>query len=165
MAWTTPKTWTANEVPDESDFNINIRDNLNALKAPPFGETALSATSYSNIQSTSTVFANLMTGTVTAQIQLATYGGDIEVHFEGSIHCDSTCALNFTYNGTAYADEPFGLCVMASPQVVPITFSRFVTGLPSGTHTFRPQWLTTNGANPIQLAPSAKSIFWVRETS
>jgi hypothetical protein len=31
-AWTTPRTWVADEVPDESTFNTHVRDNLNYLK-------------------------------------------------------------------------------------------------------------------------------------
>lgn len=34
MAWTTPKTWTA-EVLTSSDMNTHLRDNLDALKNPP----------------------------------------------------------------------------------------------------------------------------------
>lgn len=31
MAWNTPQTWTADQIVDETDFNQDIRDNLNAL--------------------------------------------------------------------------------------------------------------------------------------
>lgn len=31
MAWTTPRTWVAGEVPTASIFNAHVRDNLNAL--------------------------------------------------------------------------------------------------------------------------------------
>ena len=31
MAWTTPRTWVAAEVPTETTFNTHLRDNLNAL--------------------------------------------------------------------------------------------------------------------------------------
>ena len=31
MAWTTPRTWVAAEVPTETTFNTHVRDNLNAL--------------------------------------------------------------------------------------------------------------------------------------
>ena len=35
MAWTTPKTWTVDEVVGASDMNTHLRDNLVALKDPP----------------------------------------------------------------------------------------------------------------------------------
>ena len=35
MAWTTPRTWVAAEVPTASIFNTHVRDNLNALAPAP----------------------------------------------------------------------------------------------------------------------------------
>ena len=31
MAWTTPRTWVTNETATASNFNVHVRDNLNAL--------------------------------------------------------------------------------------------------------------------------------------
>lgn len=50
IVWTTPRTWSTNDLADETLLNTYLRDNLLALKNPP----AVEAEGTSNISTTST---------------------------------------------------------------------------------------------------------------
>lgn len=44
MAWTTPRTWVAGEIPTAAIFNTHVRDNLNAIGKPVWAFASWPAT-------------------------------------------------------------------------------------------------------------------------
>ena len=77
LAWTTPKTWADDELVTANVMNTHVRDNLNALKAPPTARYELNRTS--DYTTTSTSFVDV-DGTKLA-LTITTSGGDVMVHF------------------------------------------------------------------------------------
>ena len=156
-AWTTPLTWTAGMVPGETDFNTYIRDNMNALKDPPF-QQIVTASAGDVIATASTAIP--ITGNLS--ITLTTHGGAIQFCFEGRISGGSNVVLNMDYNGTAFTTLASGFRRANNEYVV---MQGFITGLPSGSHTFKPTWLQPAGNNMRLSFSSEPAIFWVREVS
>lgn len=162
MSWTTPKTWSANEIVGAADMNTHIRDNMNALKDPPFYQTAITA----NWSASATTW----TGISSLSAVLNTYGGDIMVHFQAFIW-NEEAAVNLQYNGTSYVTTTSGLARTMRIGLTGtnignhVTYTVWVTGLPSGTHVFAPVVKTDNGQWAQLQGDRNPIMFWVREAS
>lgn len=158
-AWTDPKTWTAGMVVDEVDLNTYLRDNMNALKDPPF-QQIVTATA-GNIDATAST-AIPITGDL--EITLTTHGGAVQWGFMGRFTSTNQFVFNVEYNGTAWSDRPSGIRRIA-PSVDSYTMGGWITGLSSGSHTFVPTWKQPN-SNTMRLLTSGEPVvFWVREIS
>lgn len=164
MAWTSPKTWTA-EVLTSSDLNTHLRDNLNALKSPPtdsytFNEASdyqTSSSSYSNVDGTDLSFT------------ITTYGGDIFFYFSGTT---STSAgqifFDVTVDGTRYGGDD-GLCRVPN-TLTTTTLLVYITGVAAGSRTFALQWKCSSGTATLYAGAGTASNdvhgqAWVREMS
>src|SRR3990167_2016011 len=99
MAWTTPRTWTALMQPGATAFNTEIRDNLNALKNPPFAHTAFSDTAVAPYATTSTVYVAINTATLSHQ--LTTFGGAVQVCLQGPLTANAAFFVDFTWSASA----------------------------------------------------------------
>ena len=77
MAWTTPKTWTA-EVLTSADMNIEFRDNLNFLKANIALETAVELTIATGAVTKTQTFHKIDTEYGTSSDDLDTINGGSE---------------------------------------------------------------------------------------
>lgn len=164
MAWTDPKTWTA-EVLTSSDLNTHLRDNLNALKDPPsnkytFNDSAdwtTSSTSYANIDGTD------------LSLTITTYGGDVMVHFHGTMSNATQGCLDFTIDGVRHGGDD-GL-VRTPNTLCTVAFTVLVEGLSAASHTFVMQWKASTAAALILYAGAGTvnndlhGQFWVREVS
>lgn len=80
MAWTTPKTWSA-ETLTSTDMNTHIRDNLNYLKDTIAPNAEQYARTSGNYTTTSTTFTDV-DGT-NMSFSLTTTGGDVMVTCAG----------------------------------------------------------------------------------
>ena len=159
MAWTTPKTWSADELVGAANLNTHIRDNMNELKDPPFYHSAItanwsaSATDYTGVSSLSAV--------------LGTNGGDVLVGFQAATNTYRSC-VNLLIDGSAYTSANSGLDWRPEfgTTASKMHYTVWVTGLASGTHTFQPILRTINAANyaPL-LGGQSPTIFWAREVS
>lgn len=165
MAWTDPKTWTA-EVMSSSDLNTHVRDNLNALKDPPsdfytFNDSAdwsSSSTSWANIDGTDLF------------LSIDTNGGDVIVHFHGTTNNLTQVYFDIAVDGTRYFGDD-GIIRVANGTILPASFTVIVSGLAAGTHTFAMQWRAAS-ATTISLYAGAGTAnndlhgqFWAREIS
>lgn len=159
MTWTTPKTWSANEIVGAADMNTHIRDNLNELKAPPFYHSAITANWSANVT---------WTGISSLSAVLGTNGGDIMCGIRAHVVGARAC-FNLLIDGSAYTSAQRGIgqawhANMASPTGQTIDFVVWITGLASGTHTFQPlmsaisTWSTLEGT-------TMPTLFWAREVS
>jgi len=160
MAWTIPLTWTANGVPSETDFNTHIRDNLNALKTPAFGQ--IFTASAGNYSTTATTAVPIDTANLS--ITLTTYGGNIECHCQVLMSANNgSPRLGLDYDGTAWAGTAITRGIAAGAAAA-VAYTVFVTGLASGSHTFRPTFLSpVGGVTSYVMAASAPAIFLCRE--
>lgn len=157
MTWTTPKTWSADEIVGAADMNTHIRDNLNELKDPPFYHSAITA-------EWRWEGANDWTGVSSLSAVIGTNGGDVMVGFQGLVVGERGHA-NLLIDGSAYTSGERGIAQAWHSNMtitgMSINYVIWVTGLASGTHTFQP---IHSGAGKLRgdLSPT---IFWAREVS
>ena len=179
MAWTTPKTWTA-ETLAATDMNTHIRDNLNALKTPPTEvyngnegtDLTLSSASWADLDATSGKFS----------LDITTTGGDVMFGFSANFNPvggNSVLYLDIMIDGVAWANTTFGATsgVFAVPLSNTanaidggVNLVRLLQDIPAGTHTFKMRYKVL-GSN-ITLFRAAGTAdadimpqFWVREIS
>jgi hypothetical protein len=157
--WTPPLTYTAGMAMGAAGFNTYIRDNLNALKEPPFGRTACNPTGVANISTTSTVWTAI---SAAISLTLTTYGGAIHCGFQGIVAGDNAL-MAFEIDGTAYTGvHPSGVYKAPTQN---FSFDDWISEITaSGSHVIRPAWRVAAGTQTAQLACSGMpAIFWARE--
>ena len=174
MAWTTPRTWT-DVTSAASDANTDIRDNQRALKDPP------SQNYEPNEASNYSVMAGISYTNVDTDFNfsLTTGGGDVLVSFVGCVSAttgglDRSGYFDVSVDGTRIInDNAAGLAVYpniaGSPKKL-MSFTRLITGLSAGAHTFNLQWRPVDGATTMTLYAGAGTAsydvhgqFWARE--
>ena len=167
MAWTTPKTdWVAGNAVTAALMN-NIGENLVALKAPPSAAYVVDAGS--NYTTTSATFVDV--DVTNLALTITTTGGDVMVHFHGVVDHSTTgiVYLDVDVDGARTAGDD-GLAGMAGTDENTVSFTRLISGLSAGAHTFKLQWKTSTSTATIYAGVPASSRdwhpqFWVREVS
>ncbi len=157
MTWTTPRTWVTNELVTADVLNEHVRDNLNALKAPPTASYIL-GTSYST---TSTTYVNV--DSTNLALTITTTGGDVVVGFNGAgvmAVLGNSGYLTVSMDNVNVAGA-YGITFLTSSAVVPISFAFLLRDLSPGVHTFRLQWKVSGSTATLY----ATGEFWVREMS
>lgn len=173
MTWTTPRTWVTGELVTSTIMNAHVRDNLDALKAPPTEH--YEANEGSDYTTTSTSLVDV--DSTNLALSLTTYGGDVVISFHGMI---KRSAAGFVFLDVEIddGDTPVmaggddgivGSGVATTP--VCIGFTRLITGLAAGSYVFSLQW-RNGGAGTATLYAGAGTTngdvhpqFWVREVS
>jgi len=163
MVWTEPKTWT-NEPLVAGDMNTHLRDNLEALKDPPSAN--YEADEASNYSTTSTSFVDVHATNLSLTIE--TKGGDVMVHFHGNIDAASYCHLDLEVDDTRIGGDD-GICYAGVTHNI-VSFTRLLTNLAEGSHTFKLQWKVNSGAGTLFAGAGTtyKDVipqFWAREVS
>ena len=163
VAWTTPRTWVANEVPGETEFNTHVRDNLNYLFAPSFHQIITASGGAYSITATTAVPID----TANLSITLTTYGGNVHFHFAGLFSGQGFMRLGMEYDGSAVYHALTGLTRLSLGGLGASQMGQidgWITGLASGSHVFRPTWFMATGITTGQLqVNSVPAILWVRE--
>lgn len=171
MAWTTPKTWTTGETLTASDFNTHIQDNLNALKDPPSANYDVNEAS--NYTIASGTFADV--DATDLALAITTNGGDVMVGFHGYVSATGGApnVVHFDVHessGGARLGGDDGMIAIATTGDA--AFTRLITGLSAGAHTFKLQWKTNTSSSTATLFAGAGTSnydlhpqFWVREVS
>jgi hypothetical protein len=167
MAWTAARTWVTGELVTASIMNSAVRDNLDALKAPPSDD--YTADEGSDYTETSTSFVDI--DATNLDFTLVTGGGDVLVHFHGTF--DHSAAgrvyLDVDVDGSRTAGDDGIVTAVASDPIV-VTFTRLISGLSAGSHTFTLQWKTNAGTITLYAGAGTASYdlhpqFWAREIS
>lgn len=171
MAWTTPRTWVTGELVTATIMNTHIRDNLNALKAPPTDSHVVNEAS--DYTTTSTSFVDV--DATDLALTITTTGGDVLVHFHGSVYRNGGSSrmvfLDVDVDGARTAGDDGIVATMADTDLKPhaIGFTRYISGLSAGSHTFKLQWKVDGAALMSSGAGTANNDlhpqFWVREVS
>lgn len=166
MAWTQPKTWTSEPL-TSGDLNTHLRDNMEALKDPP-GDSYVADES-TNYSTTSTSFVDV--DSTNLSFTITTNGGDVLFHG----HWTASLTAGFAF----YDIEVDGVRVGGDDGIVrhstgsgseTLSFTRLITGLSAGSHTFKMQWRTTSGTITMYAGAGTSNNdvhpqFWVREVS
>jgi hypothetical protein len=146
MAWTTPQTWIAGTVPGASDFNTQIRDNLNFLLS---GQVASFAQYTSSAGTTSTSFVDVDATNLKISGLITTGRALVIFTLVGSVSFVSGAGSGFydiIRNSTTRAgNATTGL--MAIPNNTPqrgIPVIALFTGLSVGLHDFKLQFRIEN---------------------
>ena len=159
MAWTTPKTdWATGELVTAEDMNA-ICENLVALKHPVTAVGTTTARIDVDLSEFSDVDSTNLTLTIT------TTGGDVLVHFQGSVDVASreNAYFDIEVDGTrqggddgvlwcGYYDSSGGNARQS------VSLTHIIQNLAAGPHTFKLQMKT---AGSVPFFPGAQ--FWVRE--
>jgi len=171
MAWTAPTTRTTGTLITASIWNADIVDNLDALKDPPTDHYELDEVS--DYTTSSTSFTDV--DATNLAMSVTTTGGDVIVEFHGTMMVNATYffMLDIDVDGSREGgDDGILSFENASGEVKPVSFSRLITGLAAGSHTFKLQWKVMNGAATVTLSAGAgtsnKDVhgqFWAREVS
>lgn len=144
MAWTPPRTWSADELIDETILNTHVRDNLAWLKTPPNGRATLS----SQVTTTSTSFTDITGLSVT----MTTSGGNVLCFFTGALANSGSYYSLVTLNvdGTVVGGTD-GLVTVLAASSQNVSFAYVLTGLSAASHTIKMQWKTANAGGTVTL--------------
>ena len=170
MAYTTPKTWSTDEVVTATMMNTHIRDNMNAIKAPPTDHYTVNEAS--DYTTTSTSFTDI--DATDLALTITTTGGDVMIGFHGGFDCSAgaNVYVDVDLDGTRIGgdDGIHAAAVNATDFYGRISFVWLVTSLSAGSHTFKLQWKTSAGTVKMFAGAGTANAdvhpqFWVREVS
>jgi hypothetical protein len=171
MAYTTPKTWS-NEPLVASDLNTHLRDNLEEIKDPPSANYELNESA--DYTTTSTSFVDIDATEGKLQLTINTNGGDVLVHFHGTLTANGALSAYFDIDVDAArngGDDGIEGVSISTNTPVTVSFTRLITGLAAGSHTFKLQWKRRTANTLTMFAGSGNSNwdlhpqFWAREVS
>lgn len=161
-AWSSPRTWSAGELVTASLFNTHLRDQLNALKAPP--TDYYNVDEASNYTTTSTSFTDV--DATDLALSITTTGGDILVMFSGSYNVNNTIGrlfLEIDLDGSAQATNDGALAYYGNGitnidgAILPISFQRWLFGVSAGAHVIKLQWKVSSGHTATLYAGAGTS--------
>ncbi len=166
MAWSTPYTsWVAGDQNTATAMN-RIEANVVYLNIRPSSQYVLNQGS--DYTTTSTSFTD--TDTTNLALTITTNGGDVMVHFHGI--STNSAAVNTLYDvtvdGTRTAGDD-GITGAAGTTRTTVSFTRLITGLSAGSHTFKLQWKVASASTGTLYAGAGTSgsdvhpQFWVKE--
>lgn len=157
MAWTTPRTWVANELVTATLLNPHLRDNLVALKNPPTDRAEELAGTFST---TSTSFVSVPN----AEVEITTAGGKLMVGAAGTLTVSTglVAAISLLIDDTTRVGSPtLGLQRVYVPTSVSTNGFGFVylsTNMAAGNHTVTLQVSTSTGEISVP-----QWFLWVQE--
>lgn len=145
MAWTNPKTWTSILV-TVADMNTHVRDNLNALKAPPADQWDGELTDTITSATWADVDATNLALTIT------TTGGAVWVSYIGNTANHRLTALDLDVDGARYTANTYGFLRSESGSTgyYNMSFAIRITGLSAAAHTIKLQF-RGDGSNANSL--------------
>ena len=162
MAWTTPKTnWATGELVTAEDLNA-INENLAAIRNVSNNVAAFTTTEDIAIPG-GNAFADADSDNL--NLTLTTSGGDVLVHFEGSVsrtRNSLTASFDIDIDGNRQGGDYGIMQTLIEASVRTVSFTRLIQNLSAGTHIFKiqrkgNQW----SGDGINLRAGA--LFWVRE--
>jgi hypothetical protein len=166
-AWTTPATWAVDQLVTAGDLNTHLRDNLNALKTPPSAHYELDESS--DYTTTSTSFTDV--DATKLALTITTTGGDVFVHFHGVVTNSAVeqTYLNVDVDGSPVAGDG-GITFQRGTDTESLSFTRLISGLEAGEHTFKLRWKVSGGTATLYAGAGTSGFdvhpqFWAREMS
>lgn len=163
MPWTTPTTWTPNQLVTASDMNAQVRDNLNYLLYRTTGSVR-----YTSGDKTTTSTTLVAIDSTNIKTTVTTVSGRMFYQFSGTFYMSSgTTAgllqLAMDIDGTQYVMSESTLASAASPSSVFVTYIGVVSTLSVGAHTFTPYWKISANTVTMKASSSVPAILTVWE--
>lgn len=164
MTWTQPKTWTSEPL-TSADLNTHLRDNLEALKDPPSAHYAPQETT----DYTTTSLAWVDVDSAGLSLTIETHGGDVLVSFHGVVF-GTELAFDVAVDGVRLGGDNGLVLHVDGSNAGSVAFTRLVSGLSAGSHTFALQWRTRFAGITLYAGAGTANRdhipqFWVREVS
>lgn len=176
MAYSVLPTVSAGETISSTDWGNVVKANIEALKDPP--THVIERNNLAAYSTTSTTFVPV--DSTNLQLQVTTAGGDVWVHFHGTVWADSATAravgFDIGVDGTTgyYAGQGYagGCCTGAILSTIgqTISFDVLLRGLTAGVHTFTLLWKAHAGTiylaaqnNSAKWRQDTPAVFWARE--
>lgn len=146
MAWSTPRTWTTNELVTASVMNTHVRDNLNALKSPP-GAIYQNSSGSSLYTTSSTIWTDV--DATNLKLTLTPDGTVVFVQATVDVKLSSEAYyvyFSFGLNGVWTAGGTYGLARSQHGKevTIPLFFDMSATAGVSNYYTLR--WKVSDGA-------------------
>ena len=159
MAWTTPKTWSAEPL-TSNDLNTYVRDNQNNIRARQDTNDKYIGTGSGDYTTTSTSLVDV--DATNLSLTITTHGGDVLVGFVGIAVAPAANLVTFSVN--VDGSNPFSSAGLsaASQHTDTASFVCLIEGLSAGSHTFKLQWLTGGGTATLRNNVQYPH-FWVQE--
>lgn len=172
--FTNPPSFSAGRA-TKTEMNTYLRDNLLALKYPPFAmyTTVGHSADYST---TSTSFADVDSTNMALSITTGGDGAgnpsDVLIGFCGTAYSSSSIRIYFRLleDGITLNIDGDGYCVSEASGVRPIGFMFLRANASIGTHVYKLQYKVSSGtgvilANAGTSTRDCRSQFWTREIS
>lgn len=159
--WTTPKTWSVDELVTAPMLNTHLRDNLGYLFARPAAQSVQTSGAPYGIPSTSYVAVD----SAALRLTLTTASGRVLIGLVATLSGNATLFAGFRVNidsGARYEAWGDSLQVLVTPIIAPLP-PLLVAGLSVGAHTFTLE--AKVAANNVSIHRSAERPlrFWVME--
>jgi len=144
MATWNPKTWSVDELLTSSDFNTEIRDNLNTLKNPPVDDYVVNEGS--DYTSNYTTWQNV--DATNLALTIDTSGGAVLVHFHGAVSLGASCDrvyFDLEVDGVREGGDDGITMLGVANSKQNVSFTRRIAGLSAASHTFKLKWKVNAG--------------------
>lgn len=139
MAWTTPATWTTNQLVSASDLNAQIRDNMSFLFN---GQSVSSVVRNGTYSTTSNSFVDV--DAVNLILTLTVTTGRVLIVAYGQAACSNTASaytdVDIILDSLTRAGNTTGLFNIPPNTTLPFVAGALFTGLSAGSHTFKLQY-------------------------
>ena len=178
MAWTSPKTWAVNELVTAADMNTYISDNLSYLKTrmddDPSEYTLNESSDYTT---TSLTFVDVDATNLAITVETQRANANVLVHFDALVDMGSAgqqVLFDIDVDGNRLGgDDGVAGTTHVNTSVATmrkqVSFTRYITGLSQGSHTFKLHGRITASATAKIFAGAGTSgldihpQFWARE--
>lgn len=150
MAWTTPRTWSSNEIVTAALLNTHVRDNEGFLISRV--NSAVFRDNGGNYTTTSGTFADIDSTNLTITLTATTTKFLLRLICTTFNSAGSYNRFDFTVDstrvGAAFSRGIVKAYSASTTEAVPVCVEVTVT-VAAGSHTFRPQWSTEAGTASI----------------
>ena len=159
MGWSTPRTWTAGEIPTAETFNTHVRDQFIWLKDPSHAQYIQNfGSSYTT---TSTSFVDVDASALA--LTLTTYGGRLLISIRAGLSNNTgsqSVIGDIAIDGSRIGNATYGLISNINPNTYFPDRTFWTQPLAAGAHTIKLQWKVTGGTGALSFLE-----WWIREAS
>lgn len=156
MAWTTPKTWSA-ETLTSDDLNTYVRDNQTHLYTRLGNQTDYIADEVSDYSTTSTSFVDI--DATNLALTITTNGGNVLVIFNCNPDPTAFIQFNVAVDGVDYfADDGGAFIHVTGTYGVLATPVWLIEGLSAGSHTFKMRFKVNSGTGIVYAGAGVANL-------
>ena len=163
MAWSTPRTWTTDEIVTKTMMDTDVRDNMNYLLSgrPTDDSSVLTATTdYSFTGAGTNVFFDVDATNLILTVTLNSTRFFCYAFLDMRVSA-GTANLDIINNSTTrIGDATNGLVINGTATLTRFTLFGLFTGLTPGVNTFKTQAKQSSTANTIIISKKTNGANW-----